>query len=78
MNRIARVLGALAGLLVLWGGRSEAVAADLSHAVVLVASERLGGSPYAQTVVLTAPVPHGGHIGFVLNRPTDFRQARPE
>jgi putative transcriptional regulator len=52
-------------------GRDEAAqAADLSHAVVLVASERLSDSPYAQTVVLAAPLPAGGHIGFVLNRPT--------
>ena len=70
MNRLARVLAALAGLLLLWGGLNEAArAADLSQAVVLVASDRLDGSPYAQTVVLATPLPQGGHMGFVLNRP---------
>jgi putative transcriptional regulator len=73
MNRVARVLAAFASLLVLWGGDQAAQAADLSSAVVLVASERLNDSQYAQTVVLAAPLPEGGHIGFVLNRPTGVK-----
>jgi putative transcriptional regulator len=48
-------------------------AVDLSHAVILVASERLAGSPYEQTVILAAPLPHGGHMGIVLNRPTGVK-----
>ena len=49
------------------------MAADLSHVVVLVASERLSGSPYAQTVVPMTPLPEGGPIDFVLNRPTGVK-----
>jgi putative transcriptional regulator len=73
MNRVARVLAAFASLLLLWGANESAQAADLSHAVVLVASERLSDSPLAQTVVLAAPLADGGHIGFVLNRPTGVK-----
>ena len=48
-------------------------AADLSQAVVLVASQNLDGSPLAQTVVLAAPLSNGGHIGFIVNRPTTVK-----
>jgi len=53
-------------------------AADLSQAVILVASElvaseRLAGSLYEETVVLAAPLPQGGHMGFVVNRPTSVK-----
>jgi len=50
-----------------------ACAADLSQAVILVASQRLAGSPFAQTVVLAAPLPQGGHFGFVVNRPSGVK-----
>jgi putative transcriptional regulator len=71
MNRVTRLLGAVAGLLALWGGFSAAAqAADLSRAVILVASDQLRDSPFAETVVLATPLPEGGHMGFVLNRPT--------
>jgi putative transcriptional regulator len=40
---------------------------------MLVASERLAGSLYEQTVVLAAPLPQGGHLGFVVNRPTSIK-----
>jgi len=45
-------------------------AADISEPVILVASESLNGSPFEQTVVIATPVPNGGHIGFIVNRPT--------
>jgi putative transcriptional regulator len=74
MNPIARALRSLAGFLVLFAGLiGAASAADLSHAVILVASERLAGSPYEGTVILAAPLPQGGHIGIVLNRPTGVK-----
>jgi putative transcriptional regulator len=73
MNRVARVLAPFASLLLLWGANEAAQAADLSQAVFLVASKRLSDSPFAQTVVLAAPLPEGGHIGFVLNRPTGVK-----
>jgi hypothetical protein len=49
---------------------AAAHAADLSQAVILVASQELGGSPFEQTVVIATPLPQGGHIGFIVNRPT--------
>jgi putative AlgH/UPF0301 family transcriptional regulator len=48
-------------------------AVDLSQAVILVASNRLAGSIYEQTVILAAPLPQGGHFGFVINRPTGVK-----
>src|SRR5437867_4000243 len=27
------------------------------------------GSPFEQAVVVAAPLPNGGHIGFIINRP---------
>jgi putative AlgH/UPF0301 family transcriptional regulator len=73
MNRVACILTAVASILFLWCVHEAAQAADLTQGVVLVASERLSDSPYAQTVVLAAPLPAGGHIGFVLNRPTGVK-----
>ncbi len=41
---------------------------------MLIATSRLAGSPFEQTVVVVAPLPHGGgHIGFIINRPTDVK-----
>ncbi len=48
-------------------------AADLSQAVILVASKDLDGSPFERTVVIAAPLPNGGHIGFIANRPTTVK-----
>jgi putative transcriptional regulator len=74
MNSIARLLRALAGLVVLFSSLTGAAhATDLSHAVILVASEKLSGSPYEETVILAAPLPKGGHMGIVLNRPTGVK-----
>jgi putative transcriptional regulator len=50
-----------------------ASAVDLSRAVVLVASDRLAGSVFEKTVVVAAPAPQGGHVGFVVNRPTGVK-----
>jgi putative AlgH/UPF0301 family transcriptional regulator len=71
MNRASRSLG-LFGLLaaLVVGMTGVARAEDLSEPVLLVASSALDGSPFEQTVVLAAPLPSGGHIGFILNRPT--------
>jgi putative AlgH/UPF0301 family transcriptional regulator len=69
-----RGLQLLGALLVLFVGVTGAArAVDLSQAVILVASERLKGSLYEQTVVLAAPLPQGGHMGFVVNRPTSVK-----
>lgn len=39
-------------------------------AVILVAHPAFRDLEYRQTVVLAAPVPRGGHVGVILNRPT--------
>jgi len=38
--------------------------------VVLVAAPTLVDTEYRQTVLLVAPLPGGGHIGLIVNRPT--------
>ena len=74
MKPLVRCLQSLATLLVLFVALTGAArAADLSQAVILVASERLAGSPFEQTVILAAPLPQGGHVGFVVNRPTGVK-----
>jgi putative transcriptional regulator len=74
MKPLVRYLQSLATLLVLFVALTGAArAADLSQAVILVASERLAGSPFEQTVILAAPLPQGGHVGFVVNRPTSVK-----
>jgi putative transcriptional regulator len=74
MKPLVRYLQSLATLLVLFVALTGAArAADLSQAVILVASERLAGSSFEQTVILAAPLPQGGHVGFVVNRPTGVK-----
>jgi putative AlgH/UPF0301 family transcriptional regulator len=70
--KLVRGLESLA-VLVLAVFASAASAADLSEAVILVASDRLSGSPFQQTVILAAPLPQGGHFGFIVNRPTGVK-----
>ena len=74
MKRLARCLQSFGAFLVLFAGMTAAArAVDLSQAVILVASNRLAGSIYEQTVILAAPLPQGGHLGFVVNRPTNMK-----
>ena len=74
MKRFVRGLQFLGAFLVLLAGMTGAAhAIDLSQAVILVASNRLAGSIYEQTVILAAPLPQGGHLGFVVNRPTSMK-----
>jgi putative transcriptional regulator len=74
MNRLVRSLKSFGALVVLFAGMTGAArAADLSEAVILVASDRLAGSIYEQTVVLAAPLPKGGYLGFIVNRPTHVK-----
>ncbi len=49
------------------------LAADLAKPVTLVATSRLAGSAYGETVVVAVPGPGGVHIGVIVNRPTDVR-----
>ena len=74
MKRLVRCLQSFGAFLVLFAGMTAAArAVDLSQAVILVASNRLAGSIYEQTVILAAPLPQGGHLGFVVNRPTSMK-----
>jgi putative transcriptional regulator len=74
MKRLVRCLQSFGAFLVLFAGMTGAArAVDLSQAVILVASNRLAGSIYEQTVILAAPLPQGGHLGFVVNRPTSMK-----
>jgi putative AlgH/UPF0301 family transcriptional regulator len=58
------------------GMTSAAPAADLSRAVILVATGRQAGSPFEQAVVIATPLQNGSHFGFVVNRPTDLKLGR--
>jgi putative transcriptional regulator len=74
MNRLVRSLKCFGVFFVLFAGMTGAArAVDLSQAVILVASNRLAGSIYEQTVILAAPLPEGGHLGFIVNRPTEVK-----
>ena len=72
MSPIARILTRAAATL-LAVVTASASAADLSEPVVLVARATLDSTPFAQTVVIATPVPGGGHIGFVVNRPSQMK-----
>jgi len=74
MNRLVRSLKSFGFFFVLFAGVTGAArAVDLSQAVILVASNRLAGSIYEKTVILAAPLPQGGHLGFIVNRPTQVK-----
>jgi putative AlgH/UPF0301 family transcriptional regulator len=74
MKRLISGLQSFGAVFVLFAGMTGAAhAVDLSQAVILVASNRLAGSIYEQTVILAAPLPQGGHFGFVINRPTGVK-----
>jgi putative transcriptional regulator len=45
-------------------------AAQTETAVLLVANPAFRDLDYRQTVVIAGPMPSGGHIGVILNRPT--------
>ena len=71
MKLVAKVTIALGAALVFFACMTDAArAADLSRPVTLVATFRLAGSIYEETVLVAAPLPGGLHVGFFLNRPT--------
>src|SRR6202521_79050 len=57
MNRLVRSLKSFGAFLVLFAGMTGA-----ARAVEL-----------SQAVILAAPLPQGGHLGFVVNRPTQVK-----
>ena len=54
-------------VLCLLSGLARAQAED---AVILIAHPAFRDIEYRQTVLVAAPVPSGGHVGVILNRPT--------
>ncbi|MBL8376507.1 MAG: YqgE/AlgH family protein [Burkholderiales bacterium] len=46
-------------------------AAEGGDAVFLVANRALRDVVYRETVLIAAPLPNGGHIGVIVNRPTE-------
>ena len=73
LTAVLRLVGALITFMAATSGVVHA--SEVSQPALLIASDRLEGSPYEQTVVLAAPLPNGGHVGFILNRPTHVKLA---
>ena len=71
MNIDARALRRLGGFLMAFLCAVGVVnATEAAKPVVLIATDRLAGSGYRETVLFAAPLPSGHHMGFILNRPT--------
>ena len=69
--KLAAILRPACGVLVLLACTAGSVnAAETSTPVMLVATDRLAGSGYADTVLFAAPLRNGAHIGFIMNRST--------
>jgi putative transcriptional regulator len=49
---------------------APALAQSQDEAIILVAQPGFRDLEYRQTVLIAAPVPSGGHVGVILNRPT--------
>ena len=73
MKRLAHLL--LFSLLAVASVARVAFADDSSQAVTLVATDALDGTPFEQTVIVAARLPNGGHVGFIINRPTNMKLA---
>ena len=55
---------------------SLAAAPELSRPLVLVAKPELQDPLYGKTVLVVAPFGKDQHVGFIINRPTDFTLAK--
>jgi len=53
---------------------------DIDPPMLLVAKPKLSGSAWGTTVLIAKPLPNGGHIGFIVNKPTQMSlgEAFPE
>lgn len=51
-------------------GQPKAAEPSLNAPVLVVATDQLNGKPYEGTVMLAIPM-SGGHVGIVLNKPTE-------
>jgi putative transcriptional regulator len=54
-------------------GPARAADEDLGKPILLIASQKLAQTPFAETVLLAVPFRDGEHVGFILNKPTDTR-----
>jgi putative AlgH/UPF0301 family transcriptional regulator len=75
MNVTARALRYLGFLIPILCAVGAVNAADAPEPVVLVATDRLAGSGYRETVLFATPLPGERHLGFILNRPTPAKLA---
>ena len=68
-----RILAAIIGLAFCWCGAvlGQAGEANDEDAVFLVANPAFRDAGYRHTVLIAAPIPNGGHVGVILNRPTN-------
>src|SRR5258705_8811258 len=73
MKRLAHLL--LFSVLTLASVARVALADEASQSVTLVATDVLEGTSFEQTVIVAARLPNGGHLGFIINRPTDVKLA---
>jgi len=74
MKRLLPNLKSLAALLAIAVVVSGAArAAELSEPVMLVASPPLKDTLFEQAVVFATPLDDGGHIGFIINKPTGVK-----
>jgi len=72
--KLATVLRPAWGFLIVLACAAGAVnAAEASRSVLLVATDRLAGSGYDETVLIASPLPSGEYIGFIVNRPTPVK-----
>ena len=70
---LPRLMTVLLACFLCWSGASHAqtaLPAD-DDAVFLVANPALRDADYRQTVLVVAPIPSGGHVGVIINRPTN-------
>ena len=71
----SRILAAIAALILCCGGAAYGQGSQPDQpgnedAVFLVANPAFRDPGYFHTVLIAAPIPNGGHIGVILNRPT--------
>jgi putative transcriptional regulator len=66
MKAAFRLLALLAAI----AACAPALAQSQDEAIILVAQPGFRDLEYRQTVLIAAPVPSGGHVGVILNRPT--------
>ncbi len=70
---LPRLSAALAAFLLMWSGVAfgQVNQGTDDDAVFLVAHPAFRDAGYFHTVLIAAPIPGGGHIGVILNRPTN-------